>query len=246
MFSFFQKKVFLADYLHGLVDMHNHILPGIDDGCKTVDDSVELLNFFLEFGISNFICTPHIMNHYHPNTPNTIKESYNSLKQELSALGLDKFNIDYAAEHMIDDGFETLLEENTIMPLKKHHLLIEMSYLQPSFNFDSAVEKIMQCNYFPILAHPERYIYYHKKYDEYKYYKSKGIQFQLNFLSLSGHYGTDIQKTAMKLLNDNMIDFCASDAHNLKHLQAIKEIKISTKTLSRILPVIENTIDNFY
>ncbi len=245
MFSFFQKKVFLVDYLHGFVDIHNHLLPGIDDGCKTVDESIEMIKMFEGFGVKNFICTPHIMNHYYPNTPNTIKDSFELLQKELIARDMDQIRVDYAAEHMIDDGFETLLEENTIVPLKKNHLLIEMSYLQPFLQFDKAVRLITTQQFFPILAHPERYIYYHQNYENYKTFKSQGILFQLNFLSLSGYYGTEIQKVTAKLLNDGLIDFVASDVHNLRQLNELKNIKISTSLLNKILPVMERTILNF-
>ncbi len=246
MFSFFQKKVFLADYLHGLVDIHNHILPGIDDGAKTVDESIGLINGFKNLGVTNFICTPHIMHNYYPNTPETIKSSYDKLQAELDKQNMVSASLDFSAEHMIDDNFESILENGEIMPLKNDYLLVEMSYLQASFNFENAIEEIARHSYYPILAHPERYIYYHKKYDVYGHLKSRGIQFQLNFLSLSGYYGSEIQKIALKLLNDGFIDFCSSDVHNQKHLNAIKEIKVSSKTLKRILPIVEHTIKTFY
>ena len=246
MFTFFQKKIFLADYLHGLVDIHNHILPGIDDGAKTVDESLALINAFAEYGVTNFVFTPHIMNHYYPNTPDSIKTSFELLQSELEKQGLHDIKIDYAAEHMIDDEFEALVESDGIVPLRKEHLLIEMSYLQPSFSFDNSIKKIFESRYFPILAHPERYSYFHKDPGIYSKLKSQGIQLQLNLLSLSGYYGPEIQKTAFKLLDDGLFHYCASDAHNLKHLDAITKINISQKILAKILPVIENTIQTFY
>ncbi|MFD2098843.1 tyrosine-protein phosphatase [Flagellimonas iocasae] len=248
MFSFFEKKVFLADYLHGLVDIHNHILPGIDDGAKTVDDSIGLLKGFSEIGVTNFVCTPHIMHNYYENTPSTIKDAYQKLEAKLAKdSNYPDLTLDYAAEHMIDDNFEELLENKKVMGLKKEYLLIEMSYLQPSFNFEMAVDKIAHHNYFPILAHPERYMYFHQKYKKYNEMKTDGILFQLNLLSLSSEsYGTNVQKIAEKLLAENLIDYVGSDVHNLRQLNLIKEIKLSTKVLNRLLPVIENTIQTFY
>nr|WP_299067452.1 CpsB/CapC family capsule biosynthesis tyrosine phosphatase [uncultured Allomuricauda sp.] len=246
MFSFFERKRYLVDYLHGLVDIHNHILPGIDDGAKNVEESIEIIKGFSQFGVTNFICTPHIMNHYYPNTSATVKSSFDLLEKELSANNMNNIRIDYAAEHMIDDGFENNLESRQVLPLRKNSLLIEMSYLQPSFNFEYSIAKITQHNYFSILAHPERYVYYHKKYGIYKDLKSSGILFQLNFLSLSGYYGIEIQKVTRKLLKDGLIDFVASDVHNRRQLSALKEIKIPTKVLNLILPIIENTIKTFY
>ncbi|MDC6366853.1 MULTISPECIES: tyrosine-protein phosphatase [Flavobacteriaceae] len=245
MLHFFEKKRYLVDYLHGLVDIHNHILPGIDDGAKTADDSLQLLKGFSEFGVKSFFCTPHIMHNYHDNTPESIKQAYNILKAELAQKNTD-VKIDYAAEHMIDDNFETLLENNGVLALKKEYLLIEMSYLQPSFNFDFAIEKIAQHSYFPILAHPERYLYFHQKYETYSSLKMQGILFQMNLLSLGEYYGKEVQKVALKLLKDGFIEYVGSDVHNMRHLSALKEVRLSNNTLKLLLPIIENTILTFY
>lgn len=237
----------MVDYLHGLVDIHNHILPGIDDGAKTVEESIALLKSFSEFGMTRFICTPHIMNNLYDNTPRTISDSYKLLSNELDKKGISDFQIDYAAEHMIDDNFETILAKDEVLPIGKHHLLVEMSYLQPSFNFDIAVDKIAKNKYFPVLAHPERYMYFHGKYGKYELMKANGIQFQLNLLSLSSDsYGSNVQKTAEKLLSDGLIDFVGTDVHNQRHLSLLKNIKLSNKTLDKLLPIIENTIQTFY
>lgn len=247
MFSFFQKKEYLVDHLHGLVDIHNHILPGIDDGAKTVDDSLELLKGFSEFGMTNFICTPHIMHNHYDNTPNTINKAYDKLSRELDKNGMQDTKIQCAAEHMIDDNFENILENEKIMPLQNDYLLVEMSFLQPSLNFDVSIEKIAQHRYFPILAHPERYMYYHGKYGKYPSMKTKGILFQLNLLSLTtDSYGPEVEKVADKLLEDGLIDFVGTDVHNKRQLGLLKEIKVSKKLLTRLYPVIERTIQSFY
>lgn len=247
MFSFFQKKIYLVDYLHGLVDMHNHILPGIDDGAKTVDDSMGLLKGFGEIGVSHFICTPHIMHNHYDNTPKIIKEAHSTLVTALEKTDLSHVSIDYAAEHMIDDNFETILENGQVIALKDSYLLIEMSYLQPSLNFDIAVERMAKLRYFPVLAHPERYMYFHQKYGTYAKMRSNGIQFQLNLLSLTPEsYGSGIQKMAVRLLQDNLINYVGSDIHNIRQLELLKEIKLQSKVLNLLLPVIENTIETFY
>ncbi|MCK0159335.1 tyrosine-protein phosphatase [Allomuricauda sp. F6463D] len=247
MISFFQKKIYLADYLHGLTDIHNHIIPGIDDGAKTVDESMGLINGFVELGVTNFRCTPHIMHNHYDNTPKTINKAHELLLQELERKGISDVKVNCAAEHMIDDNFEHILEKKEVMPLNKEYLLIEMSYLQPSFNFDVAIDKIAKHKYFPILAHPERYMYFHGKYGKYPSMKSNGISFQLNLLSLSSEsYGAGVQKIAEKLLKDGLVDFVGSDVHNSRQLGLLKEIKLSKKVLNNLLPVIENTIQTFY
>lgn len=246
MFYFFTKKKFLIDYLGGFVDIHNHILPGIDDGAKTVADSIALLKAFSEFGVHKFIATPHIMNDYYPNTADTISEALNALKNEMLKTNLKHITIAAAAEHMIDGNFEALLENGGFMPLKNDYLLVEMSYLQPPLNFEEAISKITGKRFFPILAHPERYGFLHNKPKKYSKFKQQGILFQLNMLSLADFYGKDVQKVAFRLLDEGLIDFLATDVHNQTQLDALQSITLSKSTLKQILPVIQNTIEKFF
>ncbi len=245
MVSFFSRKKYLIDLLEGFVDMHNHILPGIDDGAKTVDDSIQLIKGFSEFGVTNFIATPHIMYNYYDNTQETIQNSLSVLKEELLKNGLNDVYITAAAEHMIDSNFETILEEKQVMPMQKDHLLIEMSYLQRPINFDESIIAIAHNRFFPILAHPERYNFLHGRTRKYGEFKQQGIYFQLNMLSLSEFYNKEVQKIAFKLLEDGMIDFIGSDVHNLEQLNSLKKLTINKKTKELLLPIIENTVERF-
>ncbi|WP_291870264.1 CpsB/CapC family capsule biosynthesis tyrosine phosphatase [Maribacter sp.] len=246
MFSFFEKKTFLIDHLNGFIDIHNHILPGIDDGAKTVEESIELIKEFSEFGVTNFIATPHIMDNYYPNNLKTVTQSLSKLNKQLKVEKLDNITVSAAAEHMIDANFEVLLEKGEVLPMQKNYVLVEMSYLQASINFDNAIQKIAEKRFFPILAHPERYVYLHSKFRKYEKYKKQGIMFQLNLLSLSDYYGKDVQQTANKLLNEGLLDFVGSDVHNMRQLNSLKEIKVTKKQLDKILPLIERTIQSFY
>jgi tyrosine-protein phosphatase YwqE len=246
MFSFFSKKEYLTDYLEGFVDIHNHILPGIDDGAKNVEESIALIKGFAEFGVKNFICTPHIMRNYYDNTPKTIKKSFKKLNRALKEQNFTDVKLRYAAEHMIDDNFENILKKEKVLPIASNYMLIEMSYLQESLNFDSSIKKIKKRDLFPIFAHPERYIYLHNRKKTYQEIKSKGVLFQLNLLSLSGYYGTSIQKMAQGLLENNLYDFIGSDVHSMKHLDYLREnVKISNKTLDYVKPLIHRTNETF-
>ena len=241
MFSFFTKKTFLVDLLEGFIDIHNHILPGIDDGAQTVDDSKKLLKTFAEFGVQNFIATPHIMHNYHDNSPVTIKTALAYLKNELIQDGLDHIEIKASAEHMIDDNFEAILTKKQVLPLGRDHLLIEMSYLQPPINFDTAIEAIVGNRFFPVLAHPERYNFLHNRIGRYSGFKQQGIQFQLNMLSLGDYYGREVYKTGIKLLEEGMIDFIGSDVHNMDHLSALRKVTLSKKMVALVEPIIDRT-----
>jgi len=231
--------------LDGFTDIHNHILPGIDDGAKTLNDSLELIEGFLEFGVRSFWMTPHIMHNYYDNTPTTISKSQGLLREKLSKKGISSVLLTSAAEHMIDSNFENILQNQEIMPLGDEHLLIEMSYLQPPINFDEAVVAITRNRLFPVLAHPERYSFLFNRVRKYGDFKERGIRFQMNMLSLSDYYGKEVHKMALRLLEEGMVDFIGSDVHNTNHLTGLKKITLSNKTLGLIKPVIEKTIETF-
>ncbi len=245
MFDFFVKKKFLVDYLDGFTDIHNHILPGIDDGAKTVAESMSLIQGMDAFGITNFICTPHIMENYYPNNHETIQNALSLVQNELKNNNLSHVRIKAAAEHMIDSGFELLVDSNGLMPISENYILVEMSYLQASLNFEESIKKLRDKGLFPIFAHPERYAYLRYDRGDYTRMKDLGMLFQLNLLSLSGYYGKDVHKKALALLDDNLIDFLGSDIHNENHLKHLTNIQISTKVLDKVIPLIARTSYNF-
>ncbi len=246
MISFFFKKRFLIDYLGNFVDIHNHILPGIDDGADSPDTSIKLIQGFAELGITKFIATPHIMAEYYPNNRQTIEGALETLREPLLLRGLSGISIEAAAEHMIDDAFEGRLAADAVLPIRQQYLLVEMSYLQPSLNFDEAIIQTSNKGFHPILAHPERYAYLHTRMKKYFKYKERGILMQLNLLSLGKYYGSQVYKTALTLLEEGLIDFCATDLHNEIHLQGLREITLTRKQLELIQPVIRQTIEVFY
>lgn len=245
MFSFFQKKYFLQDQLEGFVDIHNHILPGIDDGAANIEASVELISGFEKIGITRFISTPHVMNDYYPNTPKSIGNALVNVQEHLDSIGKD-IKIKAAAEYMMDQAFLELLEKESLLCLTENLVLVEMSYFQPPINLNEILFKLQTAQYKPILAHPERYGFFHSRsLSKYEDLKSRGCLFQLNILSLTGHYGKNIQEIAFRLLENKMIDFLGTDAHQMRHLDKLSVAKVSKKQLELILPVIEKTKEKF-
>lgn len=241
MISFFKKKNNLTNsFPTNFVEIHSHILPGIDDGAKTVEDSIKLLKTMKRFGIKNFICTPHIMEGVWENNTTTINNALNLLKDEIkNHEKLADITIEAAAEYMMDHNFETLLENEELLPLKGNKILVEMSYFNPPVNLYELLFNLQVKGYQPVLAHPERYKFYHKNFKEYQKLKDAGCLFQLNLLSLTDHYGSKVQKTALKLLEKKLIDFVGSDVHNTYHLSKMETIK-SSKTLKLIEPIMVN------
>lgn len=246
MFSFFQKKYFLKDHLIDFVDIHNHILPGIDDGAANVEASIELIKGFINLGITKFIATPHVMNDYYPNTPEKIEKAHNILKNELNIIDVKNIEIKVAAEYMMDQAFLELIKKERLLCLKENMVLVEMSYFQPPINFNEILFQLQTKQYKPILAHPERYAYFHSKsLEKYSDLKSRGCYFQLNILSLVGHYGRNMQEIAFRLLNEKMIDFLGTDTHQMRHLDKLSHASLSKKQLDLLIPVIRNTRETF-
>jgi tyrosine-protein phosphatase YwqE len=205
-----------------------------------------LIRGFGEFGVTNFVATPHIMNNLYPNTPETINASLDKLRDTLLDNGLREVAVDAAAEHMIDDNFEAILEKGEVMPLRNEHLLVEMSFLQAPINFDQAIGKITSKWLFPVLAHPERYKFLHQRMNKYARFREQGILLQMNLLSLGDYYDKEVQKMALKLLDEGLINFVASDVHRIEHLEVLKETTLPDKVITQLIPVIHNTIETFY
>ena len=246
MFSFLKKRVSIVDAMEGYIDIHNHILPGIDDGASNVDDSISLVKKMTKFGINGFIATPHIMNDYYPNTPETIGEALQKLQQTLKDEGLEKVQIKAAAEYMMDQSFLNLIENEELLTLYESYVLVEMSYLQAPINLNNILFQLQTKRYKPVLAHPERYAYFHSRtLEKYEEVKARGCLFQLNILSLTGHYGKNIQKTAFKLLEENLIDFIGTDTHQMRHLEKLSEATIPEKEFDSLRELLKRTTETF-
>lgn len=194
----------------GFTDWHSHILPGVDDGIKTIEDSLEVLKAYEALGFRKVWLTPHIMEDY-PNETGDLLKRFEELKERWNG----NVEIRLAAENMLDMMFEKRLEADDFLPIgeEKNHLLVETSYYTPPFDMEGMIDSAMSKGYFLILAHPERYRYMEK--DDYRKWKSKGMKFQTNFMSLVGGYGDNARQKAEWLLQEGMIDFAGSDIHRL-------------------------------
>ncbi|UAB83797.1 histidinol phosphatase [Zunongwangia sp. SCSIO 43204] len=242
MFSFFAKKYFFVDLLEGFTDFHNHILPGIDDGSPNVETSLELIKKFGEFGVTNFVHTPHVMNDYYPNTPETINNALSELKAAKPA----NIKNSAAAEYMMDQSLMDKLDDEKLLKISGNFSLVEMSFLQPPINLKEIIFKLQNKGHVLILAHPERYGFFHdSKMRKYYDLKSRGCYFQLNMLSLTSHYGEGIQKMAFKLLENQMIDYISSDTHRMEHLEKLQNIKLKSKEIELLKPIVEKSKELF-
>ena len=231
---FFTKKYFIADLLEGLTDMHCHVLPNIDDGAKDNAMALEMLKQYTALGFTGLIATPHIMNGFYDNTATIITETFKEFQLFIQENGYEDFSISAAAEYMMDDGFDELTKKKEFLPIISNKILVEMSYLQPSYNVYDQLFQLQIKGYEPILAHPERYSYLTNT-DKVLEFKNKGCGLQLNLLSLGGHYGKQATQQAISLLENGHYEFMATDAHHSGHFLILKKITIP----KRILPYFE-------
>lgn len=232
MFNFLKRKKEqgqsneILDLSWLYADMHSHFIPGIDDGPQELEQSLGLVRSMAGLGYRKLITTPHINADFFPNTPQRILQALAPLQQAITNEGIG-IEIQAAAEYMIDFGFMDLLrQDQPFLTLgNNNHVLVEMGYVQVSPMLDEALFKLQAKGYVPVLAHPERYVFYHDApLSLFEGLKNKGCLFQLNVIALSGYYGKTVQLIAEKLLYAGLYDYCGSDIHHERHFRALSSL----------------------
>ncbi|MBL0358813.1 MAG: histidinol phosphatase [Chitinophagaceae bacterium] len=226
MFSFFKKRSSSSGpgpaVLPIHTDIHSHILPGIDDGSPDVETSIQLVKGLYDLGIRKTVATPHIIADMFRNTPATINAALDKLKEAIAAEGIG-IEISAAAEYMLDDYFLKLLRtEHQLLTIKDNIVLTEQSYATPTGNLNDIAFELVTAGYKPIMAHPERYAFYHGKYDEFLRLKDMGFMLQVNLLSLTGYYGKGVAKAAKYIFKNELADFVGTDLHHDRHLSMLQ------------------------
>ena len=239
MFFFFKNRPVLKDLIpSNFVDIHSHLLPGIDDGARTFKDTLQLILLLKNIGVSQFITTPHTMYQVWDNSRESILTLLAETKLELEKNDLIiPFNA--ASEYLMDDQFVKLFQTGELLTLKDNYVLVEMSYLSAPIQLYTILFDLQVAGYIPVLAHPERYTFYHNNFQEYEKLKRVGCLFQLNLLAIVGYYGNPIAKIAEQLLQKGMYDFVGTDAHHDKHIAFFEE-KVKLKEIQALKEVIEN------
>jgi protein-tyrosine phosphatase len=231
MFNFFKKKEATGSVPESLpftIDIHSHILPGIDDGSPNTETSLELIKGLYDLGIRKCIATPHIIGDMYRNTPETINAALEKVTAFCADAEID-MEISAAAEYMLDDYFMELLQKKEpLLTLHKNIILTEISYSSTPQNLGEITSAIIGEGYIPILAHPERYHYYQQNFDQYYKLKEMGFVLQVNLLSITGYYGKRAEKAARFLLENNLVSFVGTDLHHHQHLAAISDAKNRT------------------
>jgi protein-tyrosine phosphatase len=224
MFSIFKKKKSStsSSYFPITTDIHSHILPGIDDGSPDIETSLALIDGLIKLGVKSSIATPHIIGDLYRNDATTITTALNKLKTALTEKQID-FKVHAAAEYMLDSYFIDLLSQKTpLLTLKDNLVITEFSYADRPQHVEQMIFSIITEGYQPILAHPERYAYYHNEYKQYEHLKDLGFQLQVNLLSLTGYYGKPVAKAAAYIIKKGLATYTATDLHHHRHMQALQ------------------------
>jgi tyrosine-protein phosphatase YwqE len=201
--------------------MHSHLLPGIDDGVKTAQETVYILKVLQSFGYQKIITTPHVMNEYYPNTKEGILMKLEETKEFIKRHNID-IELEAAAEYYLDESFlDRLAKNEKLLTFGDNHILFETSFLNKPVFLEEAVFNMNTQGYRPIFAHPERYSYLQNNQKLLDKLKSMNLLFQMNLLSLTGFYSADVKNFAKHLLKTNMIDFLGTDCHSALQVDEI-------------------------
>jgi tyrosine-protein phosphatase YwqE len=204
-------------------DIHSHLVPAVDDGSKSVEDSIEMIQGLNSLGYKKFITTPHVMSDFYRNTPETILGGLEKVKEGLQQTEL-KVEMEAAAEYYLDGDFEHKLDEGKLLTFGKNYILFEISYMNPPDNLYHIIFKMQTMGYKTVLAHPERYNFWHNDFSKYEAFIDKGVYLQLNINSLTGYYSLPTKMIAQRMIDNDMISFLGTDCHHVGHVNLMKEV----------------------
>lgn len=243
MFSWFKKEKQSPVKSALFTDIHSHLVPAIDDGAQTLEDSLTLIKGFSDLGYTKLITTPHVMSDTYKNTSSDILNGLARLNTFLKENNVD-VTVEAAAEYYLDEHLMDMLKKDEpLLTFGKKYLLFETNFLNEPFNLKDFIFLASTRGYRPVLAHPERYMYLQSAMDKAEDLINRGVLFQINISSLTGYYSKVVQTAANKLIDKGWVHFLGSDCHHPKHLaqvDAARKVKSFQKALT--LPLLNNTL----
>lgn len=229
--NIFREKKPKKSFANLLVDVHSHLLPGIDDGAKSMDESLAMIRMMIDMGYQKLIITPHVMAHMYPNSTLHIQQVFQTLKKEVMKQQLP-ITLEISAEYYLDETLFERIKNSDLLPFAGNHILFECSFRNEPLSLFDLVFQLKAAGYQPVIAHFERYIYFHNRIEIAQELKSMGCLIQVNLLSFTGYYGKSIQRQAAVLLTNNYIDLFGTDCHKINHLENLMDSK-NTKYISK-------------
>jgi len=236
MFGLFKKKNNEPADLSGLVaDMHNHLIPGIDDGATDLESSIVMIRAMHALGYRKFIATPHVQWEMFKNTHEIIENGARLVQQRLNETEM-KVEFRGAAEYYLDEHVDDLLEKNIpLLTIHKNMVLVEFSFIRQPMDLKEKLFQLQIKGYQPIIAHPERYLYFGAHKNLYDEMHAMDCIFQLNLLSLVGYYGKKQEELAHYLIKKKYVSLLGSDLHNLRHINILRASTTISQTVNKLL-----------
>ncbi len=229
-------------------DLHSHILMGIDDGSKSLDESVAILKKAKKAGVTDIMLTPHYIKNSKFACNNKDKEELlNKLKKEMQNKKIN-INLYLGNEIYIDSDIISLINKEEIKTLNdSRYILVELPLSREEDNAIKIFQKLIDKGYIVILAHPERYTYIQEDTSKLDDFLDMGVLMQGNYKSLLGKYGEDAEETLIELLKKDYIQFLASDIHHEKseyHLtKAERKLLKIVKSKEKVKDLLERNFD---
>ncbi len=214
--------------------MHSHLIPGIDDGVPDEETSLQLITGLMDLGYKKIITTPHVNGDVFPNTPAIIGEGQATVLRALKQNGI-AVEFRAAAEYLMDDYFvKALTNGGSFLTLKDNLILVELSFIVPALNLKDMLFQLQLNGYQPILAHPERYLYFAGNKGWYDQLRDSGCYFQLNLLSFAGHYGREARDLALYLVKKGYVEYLGTDLHHQRHLDVLRFSQPVSKAVQQL------------
>ncbi len=217
-----------------ITDIDSHFIPGIDDGSKSMEESMFLLKQMEEFGYKKVITTPHVYYNSFPEGIDILDTKVEELRRNAKFNGI-KLQIEVGGEYLLDDDMSERIKNNQIKTFSDNNVLIEFPMNTEPMAYEKWLFDMQLAGFNLVLAHPERFLYFYEK-KKYVSLKDRGILFQMNIGSLTGYYGPKVQEIAEYLIKENMIDLVGSDCHGQRHIDAMKKALRS--------PILKQLIDS--
>ena len=228
-----KQERFPADLTMLGTDLHSHLIPGIDDGAKTLEDALILVRALHELGYTKLITTPHVMSDYYQNTPETILSGLEKLRKAVETSNIP-VTIEAAAEYYIDENFASKIDKKELLTFADNHVLIELPFFNEPKNLNTEIFNLTIAGYKVVLAHVERYTYWYHDFENYEKLKDREVLFQLNLTSFYEDGKSHLRKISEKLIDAGMINFLGSDAHNMEHIEKVRKIR-NNKHLKKLI-----------
>lgn len=226
-----------------LVDIHSHLLPGLDDGVSTLEEAEQIVLNFIALGYKRIITTPHVMSDAYRNTPEGILASLEALKAHLDSRNI-RIGLSAAAEYYLDESlFKMIATDAPLLTFGQKYLLFETNFITEPFNLKEFIFLATTKGYKLILAHPERYLYLQNNLEKVQDLLDRGVLMQMNISSLTGYYSKPVRQMAFKLVDRGMVHWLGSDCHHLQHAHLMREatgLRYFRKALT--LPLLNNSL----